>query len=181
LKRRVSWKKFSILIAMSIFGLWASTMVLVIFYELHQAPPFCTIPQQTSGISINCEAVLSSPYSSIFGIPLEVLAVGYFIVALGLIYLVSFGPESIFRKSFKSLFVWRFVGLFMVPYLLVVELLILRAICLYCTMMHIAIVTDFAIISYLLFYKKSLGTYGQAPSTGSVAPAIPGQEPISAP
>jgi uncharacterized membrane protein len=181
LKRRVSWKKFSILIAMSMFGLWASTMVLVIFYELHQAPPFCTIPQQTSGISINCEAVLSSPYSSIFGIPLEVLAVGYFIVALGLIYLVSFGPESIFRKSFKSLFVWRFVGLFMVPYLLVVELLILRAICLYCTMMHIAIVTDFGIISYLLFYKKSLGTYGQAPSTGSVAPAISGQEPISAP
>jgi len=165
---------------MSIFGLWASSMVLVLFYELHQAPPFCTLPQQTSGISINCEAVLSSPYSSIFGIPLEVLAVGYFIVALGLIYMVSFGPDSIFRKSFRTLFVWRFAGLFMVPYLLFVELLILRAICLYCTMMHIAIVTDFVIISYLLFYKKSIGSYG--PPTGASAQAASaGQEPISAP
>jgi uncharacterized membrane protein len=182
LKRRVSWKKFSILVAMSIFGLWASSMVLVIFYELHQAPPFCTLPQQTSGISINCEAVLSSPYSSIFGIPLEVLAVGYFIVALGLIYLVSFGPENVFRKSFKTLFVWRFAGLFMVPYLLVVELLILRAICLYCTMMHIAIVTDFGIISYLLFYKKGIGSYGPGTGAGTQASAgVAGQEPISAP
>jgi uncharacterized membrane protein len=183
-KRRVSWKKFGVLVAMSIFGLWASSMVLVVYYTLHQTLPFCT-PHSYSGFRwppvINCGAVLSSPYSSILGVPLEVLAVGYFLVALGLIYMVSFGPDRTFRASFRTLFIWRFVGLAMVPYLLVVELGILGAICIYCTMMHIAIVTDFGIISYLLFYKKSIGTYGQPPSSGSVAPAVSGQEPISAP
>ncbi len=70
----------------------------------------------------------------------------------------------------------------MVPYLLVIELGVLGAICLYCTMMHIAIVTDFVIITYLLFYKKSLGTYHPAEGTGSeTATDIAGQEPISAP
>ncbi len=177
--------KFAILVAMSIFGLWASSMVLVVYYTLHQNLLFCP-PVSTTGWhwppSINCDAVLSSPYSSIFGVPLEVLAVGYFIIALGLIYLVSFGPDRTFRPAFRTLFVWRFAGLAMVPYLLVIELGVLGAICIYCTMMHIAIVTDFVIITYLLFYKKSLGTYHPAEGTGSETAAdIAGQEPISAP
>ncbi|HZY46308.1 MAG TPA: vitamin K epoxide reductase family protein [Candidatus Bathyarchaeia archaeon] len=145
---------------MSIFGLWASTMVVIIFYTLHQSLPICVIPNSTPfWPRIDCQAVLSSSYSSIFGIPLELLAVFYFIINLGLIYLVSFGPDRIFRTSFRSLFLWRFAGLAIVPYLIFVELGILRAICLYCTMMHVAIVVDFGIISYLLFYKKSIGTY----------------------
>jgi uncharacterized membrane protein len=185
LRRRVSWKKFALLVGMSIFGLWASSMVLVVYYTLHKTLPFCTNTSSTGfhwPPRVDCGAVLSSPYSSILGVPLEVLAVGYFVVALGLIYMVSFGPDSTFRTSFRTLFVWRFIGLAMVPYLLLVELGILGAICIYCTMMHIAIVTDFVIISYLLFYKKSIGTYGQAPGTGSLPPTnITGQEDISAP
>lgn len=187
MRRRVSWKKFALLVGMSIFGLWASAMVLVVYYTLHQTLPFCPPSSSGGGFHwglprIDCGAVLSSPYSSILGVPLEVLAVGYFIVALGLIYMVSFGPDRTFRTSFRTLFVWRFVGLAMVPYLLFVELGILGAICIYCTMMHVAIVTDFVIISYLLFYKKSLGSYGQASGTGSTASAgMSGQEPISAP
>jgi uncharacterized membrane protein len=182
LKRRVSWKKFIILVAMSIFGLWASTNVLVVYYTLHQNLTFCPPPQPGwFGIRVDCGAVLSSPYSSIFGVPLEILAVGYFLVALGLIFLLSFGPERTLRTSLRTLFVWRFAGLIIVPYLLFVELGILGAICIYCTMMHIAIVTDFVIISYLLFYKKNIGSYGQATGTGSIAPGMSGQEPISAP
>jgi uncharacterized membrane protein len=185
LKRRVSWKKFALLVGMSIFGLWASSMVLVVYYTLHQTLPGCPLPSsQPRGFfpRIDCGAVLSSPYSSIFGVPLEVFAVFYFIGSLGLIYLVSFGPDRVFRTSFRSLFVWRFAGLIMVPYLLFVELWILGAICIYCTMMHIAIVVDFGIISYLLFYKKGLGAYGQAAGTDSqTIPDMTGQEPISAP
>lgn len=46
------------------------------------------------------------------------------------------------------------MGIIIVPYLVFVELFLVRAICIYCTMMHVAIVADFIIISYLLFYKK---------------------------
>jgi len=96
--------------------------------------------------------------------------------------MIGFGPDKIFRTSFRTLFVWRFVGLAMVPYLLIVELGILRAICIYCTMMHIAIVVDFRIISYLLFYKKNIGAYGPLDTAGSQAATMgSGQEPISVP
>ena len=144
--RRISWKKFAVLVAMSMFGLWASTMVLVVYNTLHHQLPACTLPTPGSGIQIDCGKVLSSPYSTIFGVPLEVFAVVYFIANLALIYLVGFGSNRIYKTAFKTLFVWRFFGICIVPYLIVVELFLVKAICLYCTSMHIAIIVDFGII-----------------------------------
>ena len=142
---------------MSIVGLWASSMVLVIYNTLHEQLPACTLPSQsTAGLQIDCGKVLSSPYSTVFGIPLEVFAVGYFIANLVLIYLVGFGTDSIYKTAFKTLFAWRFIGLAIVPYLVIVELIVVKAICLYCTVMHISIIIDFVIISYFLFYKKGI-------------------------
>jgi len=157
--RRISWKKFAVLVAMSIFGLWASTMVLVVYNTLHDQLPACKLPTPGSGIQIDCTKVLSSPYGMIFGVPLEVFAVAYFIVNLALIYLVGFGSNNIYKTAFKTLFVWRFLGIFLVPYLIVVELFLVKAICLYCTAMHISIIIDFGIISYFLFYKKDIRSY----------------------
>jgi uncharacterized membrane protein len=153
LKMRISWLKLVLLMAMSLFGLWASSMVLVVYYTLKQGLPFCPL-QGGPGIALNCYAVLSSRYSQIFGIPLELLAVGYFIVNLILVYFIAFGSDRLFKTSLKTLFGWRFIGIVIVPYLVFVELFLVRAICVYCTMMHVAIVADFIIISYLLFYKK---------------------------
>lgn len=148
---------------MSIIGLWASTMVLVIYNTLRQQLPFCTLPQSSSGgIQINCDKVLSSSYSTIDGIPLEVFAVAYFIVNLALIYMVGFGTDRIYKAAFKTLFAWRFVGICIVPYLVVVELFFVKAICLYCTTMHAAIIIDFGIISYFLYYKKDIRSYVSA-------------------
>jgi uncharacterized membrane protein len=162
--RRISWKKFALLSIMSAFGLWASSMVLVVYNELHHQLPACTLNNGPKPwFRIDCNAVLSSPYSQIFGVPLEVFAVVYFIANLGLIFLVSFGGDSIYRTAFKVLFGWRFIGLAIVPYLLVVELLIIKAICIYCTIMHISIIVDFAIISYFLFWKNDIRTYVTAP------------------
>lgn len=159
LKRRLSWKKFAILVIMSIIGLWASAMVLIIYNTLHQQLPGCTLPSTGSGIQINCNKVLGSSYSTIDGVPLEVFAVAYFIVNLVLIYLIGFGTEGMYKRAFKTLFVWRFLGICIVPYLIIVELFFVKAICLYCTTMHAAIIIDFGIISYFLYYKKSIRNY----------------------
>ncbi|HEY6282345.1 MAG TPA: hypothetical protein VIW22_00285, partial [Nitrososphaerales archaeon] len=35
-----------------------------------------------------------------------------------------------------------------------VELFLIRAICVYCTIMHVAILVDFVVISYLLFFGR---------------------------
>jgi len=149
---RVSKAKLVLLVIMSLFGLWASSMVLVVYYFLKQALPFC--PQSTGpGIVLNCDAVLSSGYSQIFGIPLELFAVVYFVVNIFLVFLIAFGRQTVFERALDVLFVWRFIGILIVPYLVFVELFLLKAICVYCSIMHVAIITDFIIISYLLFYK----------------------------
>lgn len=152
---RISWPKLLLLVFMSIFGLWASSMVMIVYYTLKQSLPFCPL-QKTPGIVVSCEAVLDSSYSQVFGIPLELFAVAYFIINLLLVYFIAFGSDRLFRTSLRVLFGWRFLGIAIVPYLVYVELFLIRAICIYCTIMHVAIIADFAIISYLLFYKSSL-------------------------
>jgi len=162
--RRISWLKLAVLMAMSIFGLWASSEVLIVYYTLKQALPFCPL-QRSPGIAIDCYAVLSSRYSQVFGIPLELLAVWYFIVNLLLIYFYAFGSDAFSGLSLKILFGWRFIGIIIVPYLVFVELFLVKAICIYCTTMHIAIITDFIIISYLLFYKRRTQTQASETET----------------
>ncbi len=154
MKMRISWPKLLLLAAMSVFGLWASSMVIIIYHTLKQSLPFCPT-QQGPGIVLNCDSVLSSRYSQVLGIPLELFAVAYFILNLLLVYFIAFGSHRLFRTSLNILFGWRFLGIAIVPYLVFVELFLIKAICVYCTIMHIAIVADFVIISYLLFHKKS--------------------------
>ncbi len=151
---RISRLKLLVLVAMSAFGLWASGTVLMIFYSLHQQLPFCPTGS-FYGLHFDCGAVLSSPYSKILGVPLELLAMGYFLVNLGLVYFVAFGSERVSDATLEILFGWRFIGIILVPYLMFVEFFIIHAICVYCTMMHVAIIADFVVISYLLFFGKN--------------------------
>jgi uncharacterized membrane protein len=152
---RITRLKFLLLVAMSTFGLWASGMVMVVFYEMKQALPFCP-SNEGPGLVLNCQAVLGSSYSMVFGVPLELFAVAYFVINILLVCAIAFGPGRLFNGAFDILFAWRFIGILLVPYLVFVEVFIVRAICLYCTFMHIAIVADFVVITYFLFYKKGL-------------------------
>lgn len=154
MKMRISRLKLVLLLAMSAFGLVAASTVLITYYQLKQSPPFCG-SGSVNGISLNCNAVLGSRYSQFFGIPLEFFAIAYFVVNVLLVCLITFGSESAFGISLDLLFGWRFLGLIFVPYLLFVELVIIKAVCLYCTMMHVAIIADFMVITYFLFYEKS--------------------------
>ncbi|MDE1853770.1 MAG: vitamin K epoxide reductase family protein [Thaumarchaeota archaeon] len=150
---RISKLKLLLLVVMSAIGLWASGTVLVIFYTLNQQLPYC--PTGTFfGFNFDCGAVLSSSYSKILGIPLELLAMFYFIVNLGMVSLIAFGSERVSRTTLEVMFGWRFIGLIIVPYLVFVEFFIIHAICVYCTIMHVAILADFVVISYLLFFGK---------------------------
>lgn len=152
MKMRITRLKLLVLVIMSLFGLAAAMEVFITYYYLKESLPFC----QPGGF-FDCSRVLSSSYSQFFGIPLELFAAAYFIINLGLVYLIAFGSENIFQKAIDGIFIWRFLGLMIVPYLIFVELFIIHALCIYCTMMHIAIIADFIIISYLLFYKGGIG------------------------
>lgn len=83
----------------------------------------------TTGI-INCGEVTSSAYSHLYGVPVALLALGWFL-ALSILTLIrpSFTPYLIFP-------LWA-AGITMIGYLISVELFILHAICLYCTLAHV--------------------------------------------
>jgi len=146
-------------VVMSVVGLTSSSIVLYLYNTLHQLPPYCSTTQTFWGIALNCGVVLGSSYNNIFGLNLDVLAVTYFIVNLALIFLVAFGSDWLYGKAFKVLFAWRFVGLAIVPYLMTVEFVILKTVCIYCTIMHLSILVDFVIITYFIFYKKNVRTF----------------------
>jgi len=150
---RVSRAKLLVLIAMSAVGFVASAYVLIDFYLLKQN---IVCPSGSFfGISLDCGEVLGSSYSQVFGIPLELLALFYFMINITFVYIIAFGSERIFRFSLQALFIWRFIGVAIVPYLVFVELFLLHAICVYCTLMHVAILTDFVVISYFLFFGEN--------------------------
>lgn len=156
---RISKAKFAILVAFSIVGLITSAFVLWTWNIQRQTLPICTSSQTFFGLAINCARVLGSRYSTVFGVPLEVLAVAYFIVNILLVWIYAFASESRSSRAFRLLFFWRFLGLLLVPYLVFVEVVLLHAICVYCTTMHTMILADFVVVSWLLFRNQ----WGQSP------------------
>lgn len=184
MKLRITKLKLLLLMIMSAVGVIASTTVLVVFYTLNESLPICptgTISIFGYGIHLDCGAVLTSRYSVFFGVPLEILALGYFIVNLALVYMIAFGSDRLSRTSLRVLFGWRFIGIVIVPYLVFIEVIVIKAICVYCTIMHVAIIADFIIISYLLFLRHSdsadLGP--EPPMLGKDMPSLHQYAPIS--
>jgi uncharacterized membrane protein len=158
---RVTKRIFIVLVIMSIIGLASALTVLYEFQVLGNLPPFCTLGGHAEflGTPINCATVLESSYSNIdvLGIhfPLELLAALWFIINICLVCMISFGSSASAKRLLDVLFGWRFFGLIIVPYLLYLEFFVVHSICIYCTVMHAAIIIDFIIVSYFLFSGKA--------------------------
>jgi len=156
---RCTRNEFLLLIAMSILGIISSFMVIYELDVVHTLPPFCIEGNATSGITINCAKVLLSQYSQLsigpFSISVDMLAAIWFLINIFLVVMVTSGSIKYAKPLFNVLFAWRFFGLLVVPYMLYLEFFVVKSICIYCTIMHIAIVIDFIIITYLLFSRSS--------------------------
>jgi len=90
---------------------------------------------------INCQRVTTSQYSRLAGIPVAVLGVVYFLVALVLV-----SPQA-WRSTSTAIrwarLGWVSIGALMVLYLVWAEFFGVNAICLWCTTVHV--------ITFLLF------------------------------
>ncbi|MGI0046701.1 MAG: vitamin K epoxide reductase family protein [Nitrosotalea sp.] len=143
---------FFVLVAV---GLGVSSYLIYYHYSAKAgAEGWCNINSQ-----INCNKVLLSKYSEIFGAPLGVLGMIWFSIAWLLRYLgmaSSFRIGSSFRISGSNapfyLFVWSCIGLCTVIGLIYLEIFIIGAICPFCTICHILAVGIF-IISYVSLNK----------------------------
>ena len=139
----------------SIVGVFSSSIVLYTYYYLHIAPPLCSgIQSPFPGVTIDCIKVLSSSYAELFDLPLDFLALIWFIINIILVLMYYYGKYE--KLSFKFLMYWRFIGLLIIPYLVYIEFVILKAICLYCTIMHLMIIADFIVVT-VYAYKNKLG------------------------
>ena len=97
---------------------------------------------------INCGKVTTSIYSSIFGIPLAVLGLGYFLAMFVLQLPVAWRSRIVWVRWGR--FALAAVGIPMVFWLIYTELFLLNSICLYCSAVHV--------LTILLFILTALGT-----------------------
>ena len=155
LKSRMSSRDFLILVVMSLIGLASSIVVIIELYIVHSLPPYCTIPATFGGSVLNCAKVLLSPYANVGPVSLDFLAAAWFIINIIFVISIALSSKRTAKKVLDVMFIWRFFGIIVVGYLLFLEFVVLHAICIYCTAMHICIIIDFAIVSYILFSKNS--------------------------
>ncbi len=125
------------LLLIGIAGVAVSIYLTTVHYA--SVPLVCS----TNGI-VNCERVLSSPYSAVAGLPLSVGGIIWFAIsgAIAALALVS-AEEPAWLQPAQV--VWSLVGLATVLYLVGVEVLALGVICAWCTALHILIVATLLI------------------------------------
>jgi uncharacterized membrane protein len=92
------------------------------------------VPACVSSGPVNCEAVLSSPYSVVAGssIPTSALGIVWF----------AFCAAAWTRKPGWILLGWSAVGLATVLYLIFIEIVVVGAVCLWCTAAHVLVVAN---------------------------------------
>ncbi len=97
--------------------------------------------------TFNCEAVTSSPESMVFGVfPVAVLGLAFFV------FMVAVTTPMAWRSARREIALARLgsviVGVGFILYLIYVELLQVRLICLWCTSVHIITFLLFALIAF---------------------------------
>ncbi len=84
----------------------------------------------------NCEKVTQSPQSEIFGIPVAMLGLAFFVPMLLLCLPAAWRAAD--RRIHLARLVLSVTGVGMIIYLIIAELFIIKAICLWCSSVHVA-------------------------------------------
>ena len=146
-----AWLRWSTF-ALAILGLAASAYLTYTHFT-DSALAGCT---ETSG-AVNCGKVTTSPQSVVFGIPVAVLGLAFYV------FLVAIMSPYAWRSARREVALARMaslvVGIGFVLYLIYAELFDIGAICLYCTSVHV--------ITFLLFVLTGLAMaiWGLEPRT----------------
>jgi uncharacterized membrane protein len=126
-------------IALGLAGLGLSIYLTI---EHYTAPGTLACPANST---IDCARVTTSPQSTFLGIPVAVLGVAFFVAAIALCL------PALWRSTDPR--VWRarlglaVLGMVFVVYLIFVELFVVNAVCLWCTVVHVVTFALFAVIA----------------------------------
>jgi uncharacterized membrane protein len=126
-----------VVLVASLAGLGISVYLTVAHYS--------TIPLAcpTGGV-VSCEQVLSSRYAVIggTGLPTSAAGMAWFAISAGL---ATAGLRSPRPQLARAQLAWSAIGLATVIYLVYVEIVLLGAICLWCTAAHVLVLVIFLI------------------------------------
>ena len=147
----MSLRAWSVLLAL--VGLCVAAYLTAVHYSEGQIPLACA----SSGF-INCEDVTRSAESMIAGVPVALLGVIWFAVALVL---------ALTRWLPGVLLAWTAAGLAFVFYLVYAEMFLIGALCLWCTVVHVAVAGLFLLTLADL-------TAEPRPRRASAMPRVPG-------
>ena len=131
------WQPLTTLL-LSVYGLGASIYLTITHFE----------PKALACVSIsqfNCEKVTQSPQSEIFGIPVAMLGLAFFVPMLVLCLPVAWRATQ--RWVHLVRLALSVTGVGMIIYLISAELFVIKAICLWCSSVHIATLALFIIIA----------------------------------
>jgi uncharacterized membrane protein len=130
------WQPIATLL-LCVFGLGVSIYLTITHFSPHAL--VCV-----SNSTFNCEKVTTSPQSEVFGIPVAMLGLFYFVPMFALC--LPAGWRSADRRIHLARLVLSIVGVGMILYLLIAELFIIKAICLWCSSVHIVTFILFVIV-----------------------------------
>jgi uncharacterized membrane protein len=137
------------LVALAVIGLGLASYLTAV----HYAPAILVCSDQ--GL-VNCQAVLTSPYSVIPGtsLPITVPGLAYFLVSLVLALAQLRRPANYGLRQAHA--VWGGLGLLTALYLIFVELVELHNICLWCSTVHLVLLVTFLVTLWRLYPKPSV-------------------------
>ena len=123
---------------LSLYGLGASIYLTITHFE----------PKALACVSnsqFNCEKVTQSPQSEILGIPVAMLGLAFFVPMLVLCL------PALWRSAHRWVHLARLVlsitGVGMIIYLISAELFVIKAICLWCSSVHLVTFALFVVIA----------------------------------
>jgi uncharacterized membrane protein len=128
------WQPIATLL-LGIAGLGVSVYLTISHYDTHVA---LACPKTST---FNCETVTTSAQSHIIGIPVAVLGLAFFVPMIALCLPAAW--RSADRRVHLARLILSITGVGMIIYLIIAELFLIKAICLWCSSVHL--------ITFLLF------------------------------
>ena len=107
--------------------------------------------------AVNCEKVITSAFSVVPGtaLPITLPGLGFFLISLVLALAQLRRPADYGLRQAHA--AWAGLGLLTAFYLVFVELVELRTICLWCTSVHVVILLTFLLTLWRLYPQPSTG------------------------
>ena len=133
----VRWQPIVTLL-LSVYGLGASIYLTITHFQPKALA--CV-----SNATFNCEKVTQSPQSEIFGIPVAMLGLAFFVPMLLLCLPAAW--RSADRRIHLARLALSATGIGMILYLIVAELFIIKSICLWCSSVHVTTFLLFVVIA----------------------------------